>query len=104
MTITTSTVNPPVYGSSTTMFSLAQQLVASTEEFAQTLEDINLVPPVIEPNFPNVAAAPSIQTAGQPQLQQVTWNVPSQPAPFTGVININNLIPGPFSGLAPTLN
>lgn len=98
------TVNPPVYGSSTQMFSLAAQLVTSTEQFAANLEDINLVAPVIEPGFPTVAAAPSLQTAGQPQLQQVTWNVPAQPGPFTGTLNINSLIPGPFSGLAPTLS
>ena len=104
MSFTISTVNPPVYGSSTQMFSLAAQLVASTEEFAKTLEGLDFVAPVIEPGFPTVAVAPTLQTAGQPALQQVTWTVPMQPAAFTGTLNINSLIPGPFSGLQPTLN
>jgi hypothetical protein len=102
-TFTVGSVSPPVYGNSSSMFALAQQLIVDTEQFAQQLSDINFVAPVINPSFPTIAAAPTIQTATQPNLQTVTWSVPQQPAPFNGTLNINNLIPGPFSGLQPTL-
>lgn len=102
--ISVGTVNPPVYGSSSSMFTLAQELVASTETFAERLSSIQFNAPVINPNFPTIAASPTVQTATQPQLQTVAWTVPAQPAPFNGVLNITSLIPGPFSGLAPVLN
>lgn len=101
---TVGTVVPPVYGSSSSMFTLAQALVASTEGFANALSSIKFQAPVIEPNFPTLNAAPNVSVANEPNLQQVSWTVPTQPAPFNGVLNINNLLPGPFSGLSPTLN
>lgn len=94
----------PTYGSADTMFSLAQTLIQNTEQFAASLEEIQFTPPVIEPGFPTVGSAPTPQTVPQPTLQQVVWTVPAQPTPFSGTLNIAGLIPGPFSGVAPTLS
>lgn len=103
-TFSINNVNPPVYGSSSSMFTLAQQLVASTETFAKTLEEIEFPAPVVEMPTIQISQAPTITTAQEPALQQVTWTVPQMPAPFTGAINVGNLFPDRFSGLQPSLN
>lgn len=103
-TFSVNNVNPPVYGSSSSMFTLAQQLVQSTEEFAKTLENVQFNAPVIEMPQIVISQAPTIAVAQEPDLQTVTWTVPTQPAPFTQVLNLGNLFPGPFSGLQPQLN
>lgn len=104
MSFTFGTVAPPVYGNSSQMFTLAQTLVASTEQFATRLEELGFVAPVINPNFPTLSAAPAVRQAQEPALVNVTWTVPNEPAAFSGALSINGLLPEPFSGVAPTLN
>jgi hypothetical protein len=86
---------------------LASAMVVQAEGFSAALTEqaAALVAPVVNPNFPVVATAPVPGTAVQPPLINVTWNVPVQPTAFMGQIgNLSGLLPGPFTGIAPTLN
>jgi hypothetical protein len=96
---------PGIIGDPDLMFSTAQQLIAGAGSYLGALQAqaTQLAAPVINPNFPLVNSAPTPITVSIPALEAVTWNIPAQPAPFTGAINLNGLIIGPFTGTAPTL-
>ena len=105
-TVTTTDSNASIIGDPNEMFSLSQSLVALAESYIQALETEagQLLPPVINPVFPTVATAPTPNTVTPPNLIDVTWSVPSQPAPFVGGIDIAGILPGPFTGVDPPLN
>jgi len=94
---------PNVWGDANAMFTLSQNLVNQTEEFVAELEGIKFTAPVVQPNFPVLAAAPAPLTAAEPDLIDVTWQVPAEPAPFEGSLNVQGVLPGPFTGQAPSL-
>ena len=100
------TTGLPQWGDSAAMFTLSQQLVAMTASYVQTIEQTagQIFAPVINPNFPTIATPPTAISATMPPLVNVAWNVPAQPAPFSGTLNVANIMPGPFQGVAPTLN
>lgn len=100
------TVSPPIWGDATKMFATSQQLIATTEGYIAALEAAagQLAAPTINPIFPVITTPPTPGVATAPTLQTVTWTVPPQPAPFAGVLNIGNVLPGPFTGNPPTLN
>lgn len=88
------------------MIQLAQSLISDAEGFSKTLNSVaeGLIAPVVGmPSF-NVPDAPSASLANEPTLMPVTWSVPTAPNPFTQTINIANILPGPFTGVAPSLN
>lgn len=80
------------------------QIIQATENAAKQLLDIRFQAPQVALPTINVTQAPTIQEAQQPKLIDVTWNVPTQPAAFSGTLNVANLFPGAFSGVAPQLN
>ena len=94
------------FGDPSNIFSLSQGLVAEAESYIAAIEASasQLVAPVINPSFPVVTAPPTPATVGPPSLQTVTWNVPAEPAAFTGSANVAGLIIGQFTGTPPTLN
>ena len=96
----------PEYGDPTVMFTLSQTLVQLAEGYIAALEaEANqLVPPVINPDFPTVSSAPQPNTVTPPNLIDVTWAVPAEPPPFTGGIDITSILPGPFTGVQPPLD
>jgi hypothetical protein len=95
---------PQVWGDPNSMFNTAQQLLKISEAYIAALETQagQLAAPTINPSFPVIAAAPTPATAQQPALIDVTWNIPTQPAPFNGTISPAPL-PGPFNIPPPTL-
>ena len=97
---------PIVWGDPYVMFQESQNLVNLAERYIAQLEAQagQLAAPTINVQFPVVAAPPIPGQATTPALQQVTWNVPGQPPPFSGVVDVSGLIIGPFTGVAPTLN
>jgi len=97
---------PIVWGDPYVMFQESQNLVNLAERYIAQLEAQagQLAAPTINVNFPTVATPPIPGQATTPALQQVTWNVPGQPPPFSGVVDVSGLIIGPFTGVAPTLN
>ena len=94
------------YGDPNAMFGLSKSMILIAEAYLGQLGSAasSLVPPVINPSFPVINAAPSPITATMPNLQQVVWTVPSSPGPFSGTLNTDGLLPGPFQGTAPILH
>lgn len=97
-------VVPPQWGNANQMFALSQQLVNDAEKYVSALLGTNIFAPTITPNFPVIAAAPLPVTAPLPALQAVTWQVPPQPAPFNGALDIGAALPGAFTGTPPQLS
>lgn len=88
------------------MTHLATTLIDNAEAFLANLQAqaATLAAPVINPSFPTAGAAPSPVTAALPTMQQVSWNVPTQPSAFSGSLNVSGLMVSPFTGTAPTLS
>lgn len=64
----------------------------------------NLQVPAIQPLFPTIAAAPKPVTATMPALGTVAWSPPPRPAALAlSIPDLTGLLPGPFTGTAPTL-
>lgn len=63
-----------------------------------------LNPPVINPVFPALPAPPTPLHVKAPPLQVVKWDIPGQPGPFDETIDITKYLPGPFTGISPTLS
>lgn len=64
---------------------------------------VNLSPPVINPTFPSTPTAPPLLTSTPPEMQEVIWQLPDLPAPFSGSLDIGNYLPEPFDATPPTL-
>lgn len=96
----------PEWGDDTAMTTLAATLVANTQSFITQLGTAanGIFAPVVVPNFPTITSPPTPGTIPQPALINVAWNTPAQPAAFAGTLNVDNIMPGPFQGIAPTLN
>src|ERR1700759_146607 len=99
-------IAPQVWGDPTYMFYESKQLVNLAESYISSLQSQagQLAAPSINVSFPTVTTPPVPGQATSPALQQVTWTVPGQPPPFSGSVNVSDLIMAPFSGVAPTLN
>lgn len=96
---------PSSYGDPNDMISLSKDLTTRTEKYVDEIIGMTagLRAPVINPIFPTVGAAPAVVTAPPPNIIDVTWTTPTQPSAFTGSVNIDDLLPGPFGGQAPSL-
>ena len=94
------------YGDPNAMFALSASMIRISEAYLSQLGSAasSLVPPVINPSFPTIGASPKPVTAAMPDLQKVTWLTPNSPGPFSGTLNTDGLLPGPFQGTAPILN
>lgn len=104
--VTIQNPNASIIGDPNAMFALSEQLISQTDAYinALTKQAAQLAAPTINPIFPVIAAAPVPAVAQEPQLEQVTWQVPGEPGPFTGNLVIGDgILPGPFTGVAPQL-
>lgn len=95
-----------IIGDPNAMFDLSQSLLALAESYVRALEAEagQLVPPVINPIFPTVSTPPALGNVPPPTLIDVTWQVPAEPGPFSGGVDIGSVLPGPFTGIQPPLN
>lgn len=95
---------PQIWGDPNAMFSTSQQLITITEKYIAALQAQagQLAAPTINPSFPVINAAPLPAVAQQPTLVDVVWDIPTQPAAFTGTVSVSPL-PGPLNIPAPTL-
>lgn len=84
----------------------ASLMMATVVSYGQALQTLaaSLRVPTITPVFPTLPAPPQQNKVTQPTLLDITWDVPAQPAGFTGTLDISRYLPGPFNGIAPTLN
>lgn len=64
---------------------------------------VGLNPPVINPVFPATPSAPPVMTTRPPTMQQVVWQLPDIPAPFTGELDIGDYMPEPFDENPPEM-
>jgi hypothetical protein len=92
------------FGNAGNIVQLANQLVSDAEMYISDLANTEIFAPTITPNFPVLSAAPAPVTAPLPELEEITWSVPPQPAAFNGSLDIGSMLPPPFSGVAPSLN
>lgn len=86
-------------------YQIALQEVAATNNYLVALANatVGLNPPVITPVFPTTPSAPPLLSANPPTMQEVVWELPTIPAPFTGSLDVGNYLPEPFDQDPPTL-
>ena len=96
----------PTFEAPVFVYAYGQQLIATAETYSNALlaQASELIAPVINPSFPTITAPPTPGVALQPTLEAVTWNVPVEPAAFSGSISLSGLLVGPYTGIAPTLS
>lgn len=78
--------------------SAANNYVVQLAQIASTI-----VPPVIEPVFPEVGAAPPIAISASPTLTPIVWDAPGIPGVFTGNLDLGDYLPAPFDDNPPEL-
>lgn len=83
----------------------AQQRTSDSTDFLLRLGQLagSLVPPSIEPNFPNGPATPAVSIPTPPANATIVWSAPGLPAPFTETITVEDIMPEPFEEVAPEL-
>jgi len=65
---------------------------------------VGLSPPVISPVFPSTPTAPPLLTSTPPDMQEVIWQIPDLPAPFSGSLDLGTYLPEPFDATPPVLS
>lgn len=91
----------------------AQALVAAAEQAAQSLATAGgavvsgatslSIPAIIQSLLPTLDAPPRPGNISRPTLKDLPWQDYPLPTPFEGDLNIDNLLPAPFTGTAPAL-
>lgn len=84
----------------------AFQQATGAEEYIIELGNLSsdLNPPTIEPEWPQVDAAPVPITTSPPDFENVVWTMPALPSEFTATLDdIDGLLPEPFDDDPPTL-
>jgi hypothetical protein len=96
----------PQWGDASAMFSLSTALVGKAEDYVSTLEQIasQLTAPIINFIPPAISATPVPVTVAVPTFTTPAFNIPTQPAAFSGALDISSLLPGALTVTAPTLN
>lgn len=86
-------------------YAIAVKEVDAANNYLITLANatVGLNPPVINPVFPTTPSAPPLLTSTPPTLQEVVWQLPDLPAPFSGTLDIGSYLPDPFDASPPTL-
>lgn len=96
----------PQWGDAAAMFSLSTQLVMKATSYVDSLAQLaqQLAAPVINFIPPAISATPVPVTVAVPSFLEPTFNIPTQPEPFLGTLDISGLLPSPLSVVAPELN
>lgn len=96
----------PMWGDDLQMFGLSQSLITQAEAYSAqlVLAAQSIQPQQINVTFPTISAPPKPLTGALPALLDVSFIMPGQPGAFGATLDITGLLPGPFTGLAPTLN
>lgn len=86
-------------------YQIALQEVAATNSYLVALANatVGLNPPVIEPVFPTTPTAPPLMTADPPTMQEVLWELPNIPTPFSGTLELGDYLPDAFDTNPPVL-
>lgn len=100
------TVGDPFYlGSPIGISAYADQQTDAANTFLLRLGDAaaGLAPPVISPEFPVAADAPSISVPTPPTPTYPTWTSPDIPSTFTEVLDVSDLDVAPFDVDPPSI-
>jgi hypothetical protein len=81
----------------------ANLLLQQAEQYLARLGAVRFYPPTINPNFPVVTDPPKPLTLPTPDFLPLEWSSPEVPAPFNGTLNIDTILPPPFSQQPPVL-
>jgi hypothetical protein len=94
-----------IIGDANTMYAYATERTEAADSYIVTLGQASagLAPPVINPTFPTVSAAPSISIPTAPVLNEVVWSLPLPPGNFGETLDIGDLLPEPFDSDPPLL-
>lgn len=86
-------------------YQIALQEVAATNSYLVALANatVGLNPPVINPVFPDTPSAPPIMVTQPPTLQDVVWELPNMPTPFSGELVLGDYLPDTFDANPPVL-
>lgn len=86
-------------------YAIAIQEVNAANNYLVTLANatVGLQPPVINPVFPSTPSAPPLLTSTPPELQEVIWQLPDLPTPFSGSLDLGSYLPEPFDATPPAL-
>lgn len=63
----------------------------------------NIAPPIIDPNFPAISAAPTLSLPTPPPGSTIVWTAPGLPTAFTDTLTIDDIMPAPFTDSPPDL-
>ncbi len=100
-------------GLTTSLLNEANQIQAFARERTDVVDGfvgslatliLDIVPPVIEPEFPAGPSVPAITIPTPPTFEAPVWVAPSLPAAFSGELDVSDLEIAPFDADPPTLN
>lgn len=96
----------PQWGDAAAMFSLSQQLVVNATNYVDSLAQLaeQLQAPTINFIPPAISATPVPVTVDVPGFLVPVFSIPTQPAAFSGGLDIEGLLPGPLTVQPPQLN
>lgn len=91
--------------SAASVLAYAQGRVNTVDQYVVDMKNavLELVAPVINPEFPTGGVAPAIETPTAPEFTQPVWVAPAMPAAFTEVLDLSDLQVEPFDESPPEL-
>lgn len=91
--------------SASSVLAYAQGRVATVDQYVADMKTavLDLVAPVINPEFPTGGVAPAIETPAAPDFVQPVWVAPAMPSAFTEVLDLSDLQVEPFDENPPEL-
>lgn len=86
-------------------YKIAIDEVAAATAYLQALAKAtkDLEPPKIIPEWPILPGAPKLLSVDPPDFQEVIWQMPNIPQPFTGTLTLGDYLPDPFDKNPPEL-
>lgn len=95
-----------VFANANEIQAFAGERVAVVDSFVLQLSNaiLDIVPPVIEAEFPVGPPTPAIEIPTPPEFETPVWVAPGFPTAFTGELDIDDLEIAPFDENPPVLN
>lgn len=96
---------PTPYGNPDAAVNVANREIDAANGYINSLGRLvgGMAIPVINADFPQVGVAPPLSVLPPPTLETITWISPPFPDPTDATVDISDILPQPFDGVAPTL-
>lgn len=87
-------------------YQLALREVEATNNYLVALAaaTVGVNPPTITPVWPSTPPAPTLAGTTLPTFEQVVWQMPNMPTPFSGSLTLGDYLPAPFDTNPPVLS